>query len=262
MTDKMDRLKSILRDMESALVAFSGGVDSTLLADVTYEVLGDSALAVTAVSATMPDSERAVAREMAERIGIRHLIIESDELNDPQFLANDEKRCYYCKKRRFSALLDIAAKEGLNYVIDGSNRDDLGDFRPGKAASDEIGVRSPLSEAGMTKDDIRSMARDRGITNWDKPAYACLATRIPYGTPIVPELLDRIAEAEAQLTGLGLRKVRVRYHGDVARIEVGPGEIGVLMNYEKRRAAVEALKQLGYRYVTLDLEGYRPSGTS
>ena len=159
-------------------------------------------------------------------------------------------------------MLDIAAKEGLKYVIDGSNLDDLSDFRPGKAASEEIGVRSPLSEAGMTKDDIRSIARDRGITNWDKPAYACLATRIPYGTPITPEVLDRIAEAEAKLTGLGLRKIRVRHHGDTARIEVESGEINVLMDEEKRRAAVEALKQLGYRYVTLDLQGYRPSGTS
>jgi len=262
MTDKLDRLKAILKDMGSVLIAYSGGVDSNFLARVAYDVLGPKSLAVIAKSATYPTAELEAARSLADEIGIRYMVIETDELSDASFLANDSDRCYYCKRELFGRLVGIAEAEGLNYVIDGSNYDDLNDFRPGSRAASELGVRSPLSEAQITKSEIRTYSMELGLATWNKPSLACLASRLPHGTTITVDVLERVGRAEDCLRRLGLRQVRVRHHGDTARIEVESGEIGVLMDDEKRGAAVEALKQLGYRYVTLDLEGYRPSGTS
>ena len=256
--DKLEHLKSIIADMKSVLVAYSGGVDSTFLAKVVYEVLGSKSLVVIARSATYPASELEAAKALADEIGIRYLVIDTDELSSESFLANSKDRCYYCKHELFGKLVEIAKSEDLAYVVDGSNYDDLSDYRPGSTAASELGVRSPLCEANITKSEIRQYSKELGLPTWDKPALACLASRLPHGTRITVDDLERVGKAEDVLRRLGMKQVRVRHHGDVARIEVDPGDMALLT--ESRMAVVEALKALGYRYVTLDLGGYRPSG--
>ena len=256
--DKLEHLKSIIADMKSVLVAYSGGVDSTFLAKVVYEVLGSKSLVVIARSATYPASELEAAKVLADEIGIRYLVIDTDELSSESFLANSKDRCYYCKHELFGKLVEIAKSEDLAYVVDGSNYDDLSDYRPGSTAASELGVRSPLCEANITKSEIRQYSKELGLPTWDKPALACLASRLPHGTRITVDDLERVGKAEDVLRRLGMKQVRVRHHGDVARIEVDPGDMALLT--ESRMAVVEALKALGYRYVTLDLGGYRPSG--
>jgi uncharacterized protein len=194
---------------------------------------------------------------LARELGIRHLIIDINELEDPSLVANDPHRCYYCKRGLFQHLRRIADEEGLEVVLDGTNYDDLSDYRPGRKAAEELGVRSPLLEAGLTKADIRRLCQSRGLPNWDKPASPCLASRIPYGTTITAELVGRIAAAEESLAKLGLRQLRVRHHGNIARIEVSAEDMALLIDGKIRLQVVEALRALGYGYVTLDLAGYR-----
>jgi len=248
-------LHDILGGLESVLVAFSGGVDSTFLLSVAHEMLGDHVLAVTASSPVHPRRELSQARRLAKRLGVRHHVIRSRELDDHRFLRNEPRRCYHCKRGLFTLLLGIAQKEGLAAVVDGSNRDDLDDYRPGAEALRELGIRSPLQEAGMTKEQIRRLSRQRGLSTWDHPAQACLASRIPYGTELTRDDLEMVERAEEALHRLGYDRVRVRHHGAMARIEVDGEDLERLL--ADRRQVVPALKKAGYLYVALDLEGYR-----
>ncbi|WP_025321428.1 ATP-dependent sacrificial sulfur transferase LarE [Deferrisoma camini] len=254
--DKRQRLYDILKEMGGVVVGFSGGVDSSYLFAAAVEVLGDRALGVTACSETFPERERREAEALARRLGGRHRLVVSEELDVPGFAENPRNRCYFCKKELFARLWEVAREEGLPQVADGSNVDDRGDYRPGRQAARELGVRSPLDEAGLTKDDIRALSREMGLPTWDKPAFACLSSRFPYGTPITREKVSQVGRAEDALWRLGLRVLRVRHHGDVARIELGPGEFERVVN-GLRDEVVRAVKGAGYTYVALDLQGYR-----
>jgi len=255
--EKLARLKEILAEMGSALIAYSGGTDSSFLAFVASGVLGRRALAVFEYSPVCPPQERDEAKSLAEKLGIRYLIIESDELQNPLFVANTQDRCYYCRQELFHKLKEIAAAEKIDWILDGSNFDDRDDFRPGRRAAAELGVRSPLCEVGLTKDEIRKLSRDLALPTWDKPASPCLASRIPYGTQVTREILNTISEGEKYLRSLGMRELRLRHHGDIARIEVDMEGMALLLDDGVRRQMVNKLKSLGYTYVTLDLAGYR-----
>jgi len=254
---KLERLKEIIRDCERTVVAFSGGVDSTFLLSVADEVLGEDVLAVTVVSSFMPGHEKKEASEIARLIGARHEIVAIDENDIEGFTDNPVDRCYICKKFLFSQVLAIAEAAGVACVMDASNADDTGDYRPGLKALKELGIRSPLMEAGLTKDEIRELSKVRNLPSWDKPAMACLATRIPYGEKITKEKLRQIDEAEEFLRSLGYDNCRVRHHGKLARIEVSPKRIEQLMKPGQRRQVTEHLKGLGFKYITLDMQGYR-----
>ncbi|MBD3237719.1 MAG: ATP-dependent sacrificial sulfur transferase LarE [Candidatus Eisenbacteria bacterium] len=246
-----------LRSLEGAVVAFSGGVDSTLLAHAAQEALGARALAVTARSASFARQEHQAARDLAERIGIRHRFVATSELDDPHYRSNPPDRCYHCKRILFRELLRVAAEEGLPVVIEGSNRDDQADYRPGRRALRELGIRSPFAELGWTKAEIRTRSRMLELPTWEKPAAACLASRVPYGEEITAERLARIDRAEELVRAVGVAQVRVRDHGPVARIEVPAEMIPRLTESETRQRLVAELRALGYRYVALDMEGYR-----
>lgn len=256
LNQKLERLKMILGDLESVVVAYSGGVDSTLLLRVAKES-AQRVLAVTATSPTYPQSELEQAQRIANSLGVEHMIIESHEMENPQFCANPADRCYYCKSELFSQLRAVAAERGFKAVVDGSNAEDLGDFRPGMRAAREYGIRSPLLEAGLTKEEIRELSRYYQLPTWDKPAMACLSSRIPYGEPITPEKVKQIEAGEAFLRSLGLKEVRLRHHGPIARLEVNPAAFPLLITEGVRERIITTLKNLGFTYVTLDLEGYR-----
>jgi uncharacterized protein len=253
--EKLAKLEVILHEMGSALLAYSGGVDSTFLLQVGQRILGDRLLAVTATSETYPSEELAEAAAMAKEIGARHLVLATSELENEDFVANPPMRCYFCKNELFDKLDEIAHREGLKYLIDGFNVDDMGDFRPGMQAGREHGVRSPLREVGMGKADIRALSKEMGLPTWNKPALACLSSRLPYGVRITRDKLNQIGDAERYLRELGLRQLRVRHHNDIARIEVAPEEIMTIIS--NAAAVVSKLKELGFLYVTLDLQGYR-----
>jgi uncharacterized protein len=242
------------------IVAFSGGVDSTFVAAVAHDVLGNSSLAITGVSPSIPPSEVEEARTLAARIGIAHELIDTREMDDPDYVKNNPDRCFHCKDELYSRLSAIAVERGYAAVLDGCNLDDTGDFRPGRRAAALHNVRSPLLEAELTKAEIRDLSRERGLPTWDKPAMACLSSRIPYGTPVTVEALSSIDRAEDYLRSLGSRQVRVRHHvlpsgGTVARIETDDAGMDALL--AQRHDVAERLKELGYLYVTLDLAGYR-----
>lgn len=254
-SDKYDSLLRRLAEFDSVLVAYSGGVDSTLLTVAAHAVLGEKCLAVLANSDTYPDSEIERARHLAHELNLRLLEVETNELVDPAFRENSPDRCYHCKCELFALLARIAQVEGLAHVADGSNADDLADYRPGSRAAREYEVVSPLQEAGLTKVEVRELARSLGLPNWNKPSMACLASRFPYGEPITEERLFMVARAEDSLRDLGLQQFRLRAHGDVGRLEVDPSEMDHA--WELRVPIAEAVRDAGFAYIAQDLEGYR-----
>jgi uncharacterized protein len=255
--EKLRRLKEGLLHLESVLVAYSGGVDSTFLLRLCRDVLQEKVLAVTASSSIYPSQELVKATEIARSLSVKHRVIEIKELENPIFAANPPNRCYYCKLELFGDLKKLAIEKGMRNVVDGSNYDDLNDYRPGAKAAAELGIRHPLQEAQLTKEEIRALSRTMGLPTWNKPSLACLASRFPYGTPITAQDIAVVDEAETFLRGLGIEQVRVRHYGTTARIEVMSHDMGILFNDLNRQGILSRFRELGYVYITVDLAGYR-----
>lgn len=255
MYKKLKELKKLIASLNSCVVAFSGGVDSAFLAKVVYDVLGKKSLAVTAVSPLYPEDELSEAKSLAKLIGIKHIIIKSNELKIKEFRDNPLNRCYYCKKELFSKLWKIANKFKMKHVIDGSTYSDINDFRPGIKALEELEVISPLKQVKLTKPEIRRLSKELGLRTWDKGSFACLASRFPYGTKITKKKLKMVEVSESFIKRLGIKQLRVRYHNKLARIEVSPKDFEIIM--KNRDKIVKGLKKVGFFYITLDLLGYR-----
>jgi len=252
---KLKQLQQIIKDLKSCAIAYSGGVDSTFLIKVAYDILGDNALAVTATSSTYPQRELGDAERFAYMIGIPHVIIQSEELDINEFSNNPPNRCYYCKKELFHKIQQLAKEHHLNAVLDGSNADDTLDYRPGTLACNELGVKSPLQEVGLTKQEIRELSSSLHLKSSEKPAFACLASRFPYGVKITRARLKQVESAEEYLFSLGIEQSRVRYHDHIARIEIASNDFHTILSYAKK--IIKRFKTLGFTYITLDLEGYR-----
>ena len=255
---KTKKIKSLILEMDSALVAFSGGVDSTLVLALAHEVLGKKALAVTAQSASMPDREMKACHQLAKEIGVKHLVVKTEEMSNPNYRANPANRCYHCKTELYSRLKKVAQQENIFHILNGTNTDDLGDYRPGLESAREQGVRSPLVEAQFSKQEVRELSRMMKLSIWNKPAMACLSSRIPYGQPVTPEKLAMIEQSEDLLLALGFTQVRVRHLGTLARIELDKNEMPRYQNDKSIQKAVqEKFRSLGFNSVMLDPEGYR-----
>jgi pyridinium-3,5-biscarboxylic acid mononucleotide sulfurtransferase len=253
---KKQNLINMLKDMPSLLVAFSGGVDSAFLLAVAHEAIGDRVTAATADSITFPSRERQEAIEFAEMLGVKHIIFKSDEAAIPEFVANNANRCYFCKKSLSGELMKITADRGIEKIAFAANVDDLGDYRPGIEAAREMGIISPLIDAGLGKEEIRFLSKEMGLNTWDKPSMACLASRIPYGTSITVEMLRTVEAAEDFMFQLGFKQIRVRHHGPVARIEADIADLSRFFEDALRNQIVEKFKQLGFKHIALDLEGF------
>lgn len=255
-----EKYQSLIKELEkygSVAIAFSGGVDSTFLAKAAFESLGEKALAITVDPEAYPPESIIECRKLAAQIGIKLIEIKENVCEIPEFSANTPERCYYCKKVLFTLMLKKAEEEGIKFLSDGSNIDDLDDYRPGKHALDELSIKSPLRDLGFTKNDIRAISKDLGLPTWNRQSFACLASRFPYGSKITPELLEKTWKAESILRNPGFKYYRVRNHGDIARIELDPEGMNIIMDKSTLEKVVNHMKSLGYKYITLDLQGYR-----
>jgi uncharacterized protein len=254
---KYDSLSDTMRSMRSAIVAYSGGVDSTLVAVVAHENLGDKAIIVTANSASLAPSEFSELLKIAGELKFNHRVIYTKEVESSEYKANTSQRCYFCKEELYTELKTLASKENIPWITNGTNVDDLGDFRPGIKAAKDFIIRSPLVEVGINKDEVRAIAKEINISNWDKPAQACLSSRVAYGIKITDSILNKISLAEEHVKSFGISQVRVRHHGNLARIEVPEQQISILLDKDNNKNITERLKKLGYVYVTVDLQGFR-----